>query len=446
MIKLNIIQRLLSKLPTLNLRDLPIWIAIIIGELAHLITPFIHNPIDHIWSDPGRWWEYASSGIDTPPLALIDAPFYQAWLSFIAKITLDIPELTALYSALLSAITPWLWYKFLREILDSKRLALLGWALISLNPSWIGIYSYFMTETLLLPLMGLGLWLSFRSMRKKELNSFLLAVLIWTIAGMTRGVVAPIATVITLFVWLQQDNKIVSAVLASFFVSIVLGLSGFRTYTKIGLFSPIGIPTMNQVYARSGAQEINIHLESKKKGTYFIYGFGSPSINEQPFSPISNWSSNRTGKVVMNIDLDLGYTSWRQEKERLLKESSPDLMQLQAENIILLFFGSSWPDNNPNYFFDKLSNLTLFIWAPLFIIVISLLTKSIRQGHKRYNLPILIALLLWFIVQGLTLISVNEGRYRKPIEALLIAGLLLSTQKRGKPDPRCLKMKGNTLR
>ena len=438
--------RLLNKIASRNIREVSIWIAIIVGELAHLIAPFIHNPIDHIWSDPGRWWEYASSGIDTPPLALIDAPFYQAWLSLIAKFTLDIPELTALYAALLSGITPWLWYKFLREILDSKQLALFGWALISLNPSWIGIYSYFMTETLLLPLMGLGLWLSFRSMRKKELNSFLLAVIIWTIAGLTRGIAAPIAVAITLFVWLHQDNRLVSALLASLFISVVLGLSGFRSYTKIGVFSPLGIPIMNQIYARSGAQEVNIHLKSKKKGTYFIYGFGSPSINEQPFSPISNWQSVRTGRVVINIDLDIGRKSWALEKERLEKESTPNIMHLQAENLIFLFFGSSWPDNNPNYFFDKLSNLISFIWAPLFIIVAGLLIRNISQGYKSYNLPILIALLLWFIVQGLALISVNEGRYRKPIEALLIAGLLLSVQKKVRLDSRHIKTKSNTLR
>ena len=446
MINLTITQKLLGKIPTLNIQDVSIWIAIIIGELAHLITPFIHNPINHIWSDPGRWWEYASSGIDTPPLALIDAPFYQAWLSFIAKFTLDITELTALYAALLSAITPWLWYKFLREILDSKRLALFGWALIALIPSWIGIYSYFMTETLLLPLMGLGLWLSFRSMRKKDLNSFLLAVLIWTIAGMTRGIAAPIAVAITSFVWLQQDNKLISALLASLFVSVILGLSGFRTYSKIGVFSPLGIPVMNQIYARSGAQEVNIHLESKQKGVHFIYGFGSPSINEKPFLPISNWHSVRSGKVVINIDLDLNGTSWAQEKERLAKESTKNIIHLQAENLIFLFFGSSWPDNNPNYLFDRLSNLTLFIWAPLFILVTALLIRNIIQGHRRYSLPILTALLLWFVVQGLTLISVNEGRYRKPIEALLIAGLLLSVQKKARPNSKYIGIKNSALR
>lgn len=34
-------------------------------------------------------------------------------------------------------------------------------------------------------------------------------------------------------------------------------------------------------------------------------------------------------------------------------------------------------------------------------------------------------IVLWFVLQGLGLVVVNEGRYRKPFEGLLIAQLLL---------------------
>ena len=143
-------------------RDALLYALILCGSLVRMVMPFVHNPLDHRWSDPGRWWGYTGTGVDTPPLALIDPVFYQAWLSFIAKFTLDIPVLVALYAGLLSALTPWLWYRFLRELLPGKRRALLGWAILAWLPSWIGIYGYFMTETLLLPLLGLALWLSWR--------------------------------------------------------------------------------------------------------------------------------------------------------------------------------------------------------------------------------------------------------------------------------------------
>ena len=103
-----------------------LWLLISAGTLTRLGVPFVRNPVGHIWSDPGRWWEYAQTGVDTPPLALIDPPMYQAWMSFVAKLTLDIPVLVAIYAGLLSAITPWLWYRFLRELLPQKSLALLG--------------------------------------------------------------------------------------------------------------------------------------------------------------------------------------------------------------------------------------------------------------------------------------------------------------------------------
>jgi len=408
--------------------DLMLYLFIVSGECVRAIVPFIHNPLHAIWSDPGRWWEYASTGTDTPPLALIDPVFYQAWLSFVAKLTLDIPVLTALYAAVLSVITPWIWYKFFRELLPVKRYALAGWAILAWLPSWIGIYSYYMSETLLLPLMGLSLWLSWRSMRKRDVGSFGLAAFCWTLAGTTRAVAAPVAAAVTVFTWWRQERRVASAIGAGLIIVLILGSLSYRSYQRTGLLAPLGQGAMNQIYAQSGKKEIKINYSSSN-GVRFYYGFGSPSVGIAPFEPFSDWRTSRTGVVDVNIDLDNQSASWRQAQS-LAGESAPSALPLIAENITFLFFGHSWPDTNRKHFFEQLSNWMRFVWAPLFIICVVMLIRIIRKGERKHAPPLLMALLLWFLIQGVLLISVNEGRYRKPAEGLIIAAMLFAASRR----------------
>ena len=408
--------------------DLFLYLLIFSGECVRAIVPFIHNPLHALWSDPGRWWEYASTGTDTPPLALIDPVFYQAWMSFIAKLTLDIPGLTALYAAILSVITPWIWYKFLRELLPTKRFALLGWTIFAWLPSWIGIYSYFMSETLLLPLMGLSLWLTWRSMRKKEAGAFCLATFCWTLAGITRAIAAPVAAAVIIFAWWRQDRRTVSALVSGLMIVFILGSLSYRSYLRTGMLAPLGQGAMNQIYAQSGKKEIKVNYFSDN-GVRFNYGFGSPSTGIAPFEPFSDWRTSRTDVVTVVIDLDSQSASWGEAK-KVNASRAPPVLPLVAENIAFLFFGHSWPDTNQEHMFERLSNWMRFVWAPMFIFCVVMLVRIIRKGERRHAPLLLTALLFWFLIQGVLLISVNEGRYRKPAEGLIIAAALFAVSRR----------------
>ncbi len=420
-------------------------ICITIAELYRFTLPFFYNPIDNLWSDPGRWWEYASTGLNTPPLALIDAPLFQAWISFIAKFTLDIPELTALYAGLMSAIMPWFWYKFLRELFpcnkkpsnkksNNKNIALLGWLIIACLPSWTGIYSYFMSETLLLPLLGISLWLSFRSLRKKDSKSFLLASLFWLLCSLTRGVTAPIMLIVLFLVWLKQANKVESAFLSILLASIILGSLSYRSYVRSGLIAPLGQSMLNSSYAQSGKKEININYFSDTNYG-FVYGFVSPSINTKPLTPFSDWSSARQGKFQAKIDLDNQAYSWELAKQQASSISELSYGQLVKENVIFLFFGASWPDNNQQHIIENLSIIMRFIWLPLTLVAIALIILSLRKNteNDRYKSVILLSAFIgWFVFQGLVLVSVNEGRYRKPIEGIIITMVLFGLHQKKK--------------
>ena len=415
-------------------------LGIFIAELVRFSTPFLYNPLDSLWSDPGRWWEYASTGIDTPPLALIDAPLFQAWISFVAKLTLNIPGLTALYAGLLSAITPWFWYRFLRELLantqrDSKNTALLGWLIIACLPSWTGIYSYFMSETLLLPLLGLSFWLSWRSLRKKDNGSLVLACFFWLLCSLTRGICAPMMLAVLFFVWLQQKHKWQSALLCILLTGLIMGSLSYRSYVRSGLITPLGQPMLNAAYAQSGKSIIHIRYYSDT--TYgFRYGFSSPSIDSKPLVPFSDWTSQRSGSVDVKIDINDQSNSWKlaQLKSQLKENKNQQLSnyELITENLTFLFFGASWPDNNKLHFIEQLAIWMRFIWLPLFFLAILLLVYQIKQGERHHS-PILLAVLLsWLFFQGIMLISLNEGRYRKPIEGVLISSLLFSFSARNR--------------
>ena len=88
-----------------------------------------------------------------------------------------------------------------------------------------------------------------------------------------------------------------------------------------------------------------------------------------------------------------------------------------------LFFADSWPDIRAGRLVDDIQSVMRWLWAPLFVCVIVLLAINARKLRGQWLLPSMIA--AWFIVQGVIPIAINEGRYRKPIEGLLVAQLVV---------------------
>ena len=132
-----------------------ILLALLVASCAWRVWLIVrYNPMDHIWSDPGRHWQLGTQPLDTQPLAAVDPLGYHVYVGILAKLTAQSPILVAYWTALLSLVTPWVWYRFLRELIASRTWALAGWVILSALPSWAIIYSYFMQETLMLPLLG----------------------------------------------------------------------------------------------------------------------------------------------------------------------------------------------------------------------------------------------------------------------------------------------------
>jgi hypothetical protein len=397
-----------------------LYLLILVGSVLRIREPFLHNPIDHIFSDPGRHWEHARETLSVGPWAVIDAPIFQMWLSIVQKWSLGAPPLIAAYAGLLSAVTPWCWYCFLRDSLHSRPLALAGWAALVWLPSWIAIFSYFMMETLFLPLLGASLWLTVRARRKCTVSSFCAMVALWTLTGLTRGIAVPLGGLAALWAWLGHPNKVRAAVGSLLVVLFMTVPIAIRNHDFLTLWSPIGTGWPNQIYAESGKQ--SIHLDLIRDGAHWIYEFGSPSLYQKQLLPLSNWETKRAGVVKIFVDLRKGSEDWQ---SAYLNNAAHgwERFRLRCENLVLVMLGQSWPDNNPEFLVARAALGMRWLWAPLFLLVMGAAVARPRQTLARPLLPLLIA--TWFAFQAVSLVVVNEGRYRKPLEGLLIAQALV---------------------
>ncbi|HMW49629.1 MAG TPA: hypothetical protein PKC70_15120, partial [Cellvibrionaceae bacterium] len=89
----------------------------------------------------------------------------------------------------------------------------------------------------------------------------------------------------------------------------------------------------------------------------------------------------------------------------------------------------SWPDSNTERLLGAINYVTRWIWPPLLLIGIIWTALIARRMKGVWLFPAMIA--AWFFVQALLPIAVNEGRYRKPFEGLIIAHLILLASRTG---------------
>lgn len=405
-----------------------LYLLILAGIWLRVEHVFTFNPVEHIWSDTQRHWEQGTESLRRDPMAMTDPVMYQIYIGILGKLTLGEPFLVALYTAVLACLTPWIWYRFARELLADRLHATAAWAAVSILPSWITIYGYFMQETLLLPLLGAALYASWRCRRKQTVASFVLMAALWALAGLTRGIAIPVAAVVSTWLWVVQPQKIQKALFSFLLLTLILGPLAYRSYAVMNMISPHGIGQLVALYLKSGKREIHVHY-IREDGAQWNYWFGSPSTGEKPLAPLSDWTTSREGRVHARIQIANGAEDWGTALDRYPLTLSRYL-SLTGENLIYLFFGSSWPDNNRERTLEKVQHHSRWLWAPLTLIVFLVTALYWRRLRGERMLPSL--LLVWFLVQGVLPIAVNEGRYRKPFEGMLLmhAMLLVAVRRR----------------
>src|ERR1700691_1783508 len=117
--------------------------------LLRLLYPFCSSPLERRFSDPARHWDNALHFLNPSVMGSGDPYLYQVWLFGLQQLAGHSVPTVLLGCGVLCAAMPYGWYRALRELLP-RPWALSGGVLIALVPSFLGIYAYFMNETLLL--------------------------------------------------------------------------------------------------------------------------------------------------------------------------------------------------------------------------------------------------------------------------------------------------------
>jgi hypothetical protein len=334
----------------------------------------------------------------------------------------------ASYYGLLCAITPWCWYRWGRYIFKTKTTALIFMAVITYLPSWISIYSFFMDEPVLLPLLGTALWLSWRARKKGTAEAFILAIIFWalTMAAKLNSVFELVIIVPWLaYCYIKQNginSKTICTNLIAGLILIVAYLSyPLWVYNGLGftwLFPP-GTGAFNRGWYNSNGVEYTAELIYKGKLVEKTGTFASNGTCSEPFAPFSRWSTWRKGsynyqaKIDQPLNLTLPYkkTTWKENLRNLTEET------------LHLFFSQSWPDCREDDPIQQAQRYMRWVWSFLSAGIIFL---AIRKRQMKNILVILcLGTLSFYIISNCSMI---DGRYRKPWEGIAIAAFIyLST-------------------
>jgi hypothetical protein len=406
-----------------------LWLLIFVGLGTRVIYAFINSPLDRIYLDALMEYNYAKA---LPHANLFDtflASGYPRWLKAELFATGENRAWIGLITAVMSAATPWIWYRWMREhfrllhLSNDELLATIGFLILTWLPSWISIYSLFMPECLLLPLVGTALWLCSYTKRTDRTFGYVGAAALWAAAYMTKASMLLLAVIEG--VWLLRNlfgtkysarSLIIglscTAIFSSAYLSEVLRV---RSVTRsVNMFA--GNTVLNSLHYRSGGDELSGTIAvTGDDGTVRKEGFNlkCPSllINAPPLAPLSSWHTIRHGETVVAVD----YTKPVGQQIPKLPLTLAQRLQYTIENAAFLIFGPSWPDCVQDDFIDVLQVQTRWAWAPLLVLAAVL---AIRQ--KRTDVLTVMCFVPWifFIFQE---VYITEGRFRKPLEGILIA-------------------------
>jgi hypothetical protein len=279
-----------------------------------------------------------------------------------------------------------------------------------------------MSETLFLPLFGAALWLSLKSCRVRSVSLHFSSALVWALAAATRVFALPFAIVMLLWNLWRSPRRVGRILLATLaFAAVAIPLS-IREHHMLRVWNPFGFPRMNQIYMDSGKQTLHFNISRDHHAIGWTYEFGSPALYQEPLEPLSHWKSSRAGSTDFAIDEDRGMADW---DAALSKYRAPwrERLHLWMENSIIFNFAPSWPDNNPDRFWDRAAIVLRWAWVPLALLTFAGNITAFRRMAGTERLFALLTTAAWILTPLLP--AVMEGRYRKPVEGLLVVNLLL---------------------
>ncbi len=399
-------------------------ILILVGTTFRFLYPFFSHPLDHLYSDPLRHYLNATSLFNTYIYSWLDPPLPQLWSRAMLSLFTNTRLGIATYFGSLSAITPWCWYLWGRKLFDSKEKAIVFLTAIIWLPSWLGIFGYFMDETLLLPVLGIALWLSWEAKEKNTAFSLLIAIIAWAIAiGIKMSALFELAIVLPwlFFYFLKKnDYKLRSyIVIATSLLILAAVYLAYPLWVYQGLGStwlyPPGMGAMTKAFYLSGAAGHSTAFMKHGRPFTATCEFGSNTLLTKSLEPFSDWQTWRKGVYHLILNCD---------NKVVLMPPMPHLsfekrLLYIFEGTVHFFFSRSWPEERGDDLIHIAQVETRWIWS---ILTLSIIVMAWQKNRFRDFIVVL-------CLGTIFLYAINdsapvEGRYRKPWEGIAIAAFI----------------------
>ncbi len=396
-----------------------LWGLVGLGSLWRFGMCLWHPPTAFLFSDPKRHWLNAERLFTPGVMGASDPILYQVYLRLLRGLTADDPQLLGIVCGLLSVATAWAFYRAAREMGLSSMEALIFYVAVTWTPSLVVIFHYFMAETLLLFAVAVSLWMTARHLRKRALSSFLTAIFAWTLACLTKASVAPLAVVCIVYVWAMVLPRHPGWLVAGgAVVTLLLIPNAIRTHHYLGFVAPLGSAWIPVTQHQADAKTIRIHWKEER------LQFSSPSCYEAPLEPLSPWMIERA-RTEKTVDIyanpQQGEEDWRRARAAAVQPGWSRWLQRAGENTLLFLFASSWPDSDPNLLEGELNLWLRWMWGVLILRV--LWGNAIEFLRGRWQLiPLATTAFTLFLMFQWSVTM--EGRYRKPLEPLLLMNLI----------------------
>ncbi len=416
----------------LTAQRLVLTVFIVVASCVRILVCLQHNPINFLQTDPLRHWLNGALFPHGGYWGASDPIGYQFYIFLLRGVTRDNRTLIALACALLSVIMPWTYYRAARSLGFAKVSALWVWLLVAWTPSLFTIYHYIMMETLLLVVDGAAIWATGRYLRKGDIRSFVFSIFWWTLACLTKPTVIPLAGLFVLWSCWKKRPSIRAVAIGALLAVTMLIPQAVRSKFELGFIAPFGNPWLTKIQHRSGAKMTYLYFRGHGHPDVIQhYYFGSPTCFIEPLAPFSTWRIRRAyedSSITITANAKYGARDWKNAYSGF-DTSWDEWLAQWRENIVVFLFAPSWPESVSDQWDSQLCSYTRWMWAPLIALV--LIWNISRFFRRRFDLlPVAVTLFTLFL--ALQNVATAEGRYRKPLEPLLLmnAVWLISTSPR----------------
>lgn len=406
----------------------PYWFLLLVGTVVRIWSVLVYrNPTSLIFSDAARHWDNAKHFLDPGPMGCSNPYLYQLFLYLVRRATSDSALLVGLVTTALSLAYPLSFYLFARSVCRRRINALRAATVLALLPTHVSIFSFFMNETLLLPLMGFALYTTVEAKKRRSGALFLLATTLWVAAILTRSVVLPIAFLAAVYALAPQRRRILLALSATIITAVGFGAASLHAYPYLHRYTPFGDSSTVGIYFVSAARDYQVTYAKR-----YVYGFSSPSLYISPFDPFFGFTSIREGKFAFSIDPEKAGEDVRATYIGLTAKNRAKIPHLVFENLVYLTFGHAWPDAGKDNTPGRICLWERWIWAPLLLIAVFGSIAHLRRRGP--SLVPVLTLAFVFSLYAASVLTMMEGRYRRPLEPMLVVAVFFLLDAR-RPRP-----------